>query len=439
MENKTKRKNDVTITEELEKYRSLMEKMYWIFLTIIFVYERLGTTPFISIIKSYFGAVLSDVPADLVELLFNNFFNLRYMILVPAVYTIVMDGKDWKRRLVLTGLLLLGGWYAIYWRKQNDTLVFEGLLLVVASYGKDFKKIAYRGIGVTLGVLLLTFVLCLAGVLPDYQDLMGDMVRHSFGTTHCMDLAAHGCFIILIYIFVKNGILRWYEYAGIIVLSVLNVFLIGGQNSLFCVILATIGCVMQEVCQKKRWKLPQGISKVWCGALLLAFCIFAAIYFGLNYTYTEDPKMFYHRIGSLSGLENSLRTSSSVTRVLPFSWFGRYFLQFGSGYGGLAEKMGFYTFLDCSYIRIYVMYGIVAFILFMLVFSAIQYRLLKKGMKYGMFLLAIVAFHSFLEHRLIDPAYNVFLLLAFSAVPTGGWSKEKLREENIYGETVQTS
>ena len=404
------------LRKKLMEYQKPMERMYYVFLVIILLYDRLNTTPLITMLRNDIGLWLQDMDPALIDVLFSSILGLRFLIVLPAIYTICFEAKGKMTRLLLLALLALGWFYAYYWRDRNDTMVFEALLLIVASYGRDYKKIGRIAILLTVGVAGLAFGLSQMGILPDYIDERGDLLRHSFGTYHCTDLAALGCYAILLYMFLKNGLMKWYAYIVIVVLSVLNICLLGGQISLFCVALAVIGCVICSIDRRKALHVSPVAEKTWQIVLLASFVVCAAVYFVLNFTYTEEPGAFYHSIGALSGFEKRIRTSAYVTRVFPFSWFGKYFLQFGAGGGSPTVKDGLYTFLDCSYIRVYVMYGVVAFVAFLLVNTGIQCRLMKKKQTFRMFLLAIVAFHCFWEHRMIDPAFNMFLLLPFAAL-----------------------
>lgn len=410
-------KQSVSIREQFIKYQKPMEKMYYIFLTVILVYHFLGTTVILGNVKYYMTeAFAGGMPYDLAEMMVENIFNLRFLIMIPAIYTLVFEVKNNKKRILITVLLVIGWFYAFYWRQHNDTAVFEVLLMIAASAERDFKKIARIAIAVMTSLLVITFVLSLMGILPDFiNDRHADAVRHSFGIIYCTDLAAHWCFVILLYVFIKDGNMKWPAYLIMLILTVLNIWLVDGRLSYLCVGLAAAGSIIYTLYVKKGWKLPEKLLMVWRWGLAASYVILAAFYMILNWTFTYDPNAFYHRIHALENLGWRLETSYRVTKVLPFSWFGKYFNQIGDGFDA-AVNTGFYTFLDCSYIRIYVMYGVVALIVFLAIYTGIQCRLMKKKQTMRMFIMAIVALNCLLEHRMIDLAYNVFLLLPFVCI-----------------------
>ncbi|MBP5609142.1 MAG: hypothetical protein J6X66_12875 [Lachnospiraceae bacterium] len=409
-----KEKQTESIMEQLARYQKPMEKMYFIFLAVILIYNFLGTTIIIPNIKYYMTeAFAKGMPYDLAEMMVENIFNLRYLIMIPALYTLVYEVKNNKKRILMILLMLIGWFYAFYWRERNDTAVFEMLLLIVASAEKDFRKIARLGIIIMTSLLIVTFALSMVGLLPDFINTRGgDAVRHSFGIIYCTDLAAHWCFVILLYVFIKDGVMKWPAYLIMLILTVLNIWLVDGRLSYLCVTLAAAASLFYTLYVKKGWKVSDRLLSVWRWGLLSSFIVLGGIYMILNWTYTDDPNMFYHRIHALENLGWRLETSHRVTSVIPFSWFGKYFIQIGDGFDSAANA-GLYTFLDCSYVRVYVMYGVVAFVLVLAIYTGIQYRLLKKKQTLRMFIMAVIALNCFLEHRMIDTAYNLFILLPF--------------------------
>ncbi len=430
-----------TVREQLEKYRKPMDRMYWIFLVFILLYNCLSSTPLISFFTYLLQNAFSGMDPTLQDLLINDIYGLRYLIIIPALYTLIMDVKERKKLIIMVGMLILGWFYALYWRDQNDMLIFEIMLLLVASYQKDFKKIARISMVIASSVMILAFILWAVGFLPDYTIMRGDMVRHSFGTIYCTDLAAHWCFIILTYIFVNDGKIKWYAWAIIAGLMIFNALFLGGRMSLICVALALTGSIVKVLMEKHAFRLQDTVAQIWKYVMLISYVVLAAFYLILNFTYSDSPKWFYNSIGFLRSLGGRLNTSWRVTQVFPVSAFGNYFIQIGDGFEA-REKLGFYTFLDCSYIRVYVMYGVIAFVAAIAVFTAIQYRLMKKNRLFWMFIMAIVALNCFIEHHMLDTGYNIFILLLFASLPgedtgkTSDIADKDVTDKNVTGEAA---
>ena len=83
------------------------------------------------------------------------------------------------------------------------------------------------------------------------------------------------------------------------------------------------------------------------------------------------------------------------------------------------KKLAFfneYEFLDSSYARVLLMYGWVAFLLIIGLMVWSQYRLYKRKQTLRMYLLAVLSLHFMMEHHILEPAYNIFLLLPFAGL-----------------------
>ena len=101
-----------------------------------------------------------------------------------------------------------------------------------------------------------------------------------------------------------------------------------------------------------------------------------------------------------------------VTGITPF---GRYYENYWVA-GNVYKYTGEYEFLDSSYARILLMYGWVAFVLILGLILWLQFRLYKKKKTFQMFVLAVLSLQFMMEHHILEPAYNIFLLLPFACL-----------------------
>ena len=216
-------------------------------------------------------------------------------------------------------------------------------------------------------------------------------------------------FLIFLYMFLKRGKLKIIEYAVIIMLTAINIIFVDGQISAICAILAAAGCVFTSVVSYKKFTIPAGLLKLWNIFAVSSYMICAVVQFIWALLYRDDPDIWYNRYYSL---ENRIYTNHLLLKCFPFSWFGTDFPQTGSGW--TEESPDFYFWVDCSYTRIYAMYGIVAFVVFMGLLTWITIRLLKRKNYFGMFLMMVIAFDLMIEHHMIEISYNTFLVLAFA-------------------------
>lgn len=387
--------------------------MYWFFLIFILVYELLGSTPFLLYFTQWYAGLFQNTSAELAAMLYQSMMNLRFLIIIPAIYNIIVKTKSGKEKAILSAMLLLGWYYALRMRNQNDTYIFRDMAMIVASYGKDYKKIFRVSIWLAGGIMAFTVAMNLLGVIPESTLERDGQVRHSFGTLGPTNLAGHVGFAIMAYLFVKDGIVKWQAYAVIVVLSILNLIFVDGRTSFLSVFLGTVGSVVYFLCLKKKWKLPETIQKIWRVLLLAAYPVVVGFYLILMFTYSEDPNVFYNKLHILESMQGRIGNAHRVMGVTGITPFGNYYENYWVA-GNVFKDTGNYEFLDSSYARVLLMYGWVAFVLILGLIGWSQYRLYKNKQTFKMYLLAVLSLQFMMEHHILEPAYNIFLLLPFA-------------------------
>ena len=400
------------LDQKLISYRKPMERMFYFFFALGFLYEYLTSSMLYNPLQNALLSALSIFPIRAVEMLFYGIINLRYLIIFPAIYTIICEVKNMRDRIILSLLLFSGWFYALYWRSDPECPVFYALLVIIACAERDIKKIFKISLIIGAVMIVISFILSQTGIIDDlvWQRPGEDLrIRHAFGMIYCTDLASHVMFLIFLYMFIKRGKLKFTEYLLILTLVLVNVLFVDGQIAAICTLLAMAGCVYNSVSYGKKITLPQKILKILKLLMISSFAACAALQFIWAILYKDDPNIWYNRYYSL---ENRIRTNYRLLKSFPFSWFGTDFLQVGLG--GTEETPTYYFWVDCSYTRLYAMYGIVAFVIFMGLLTWIVIRLMKKKNYFGMFLMAVIALDLMVEHHIIEIAYNTFLVIAFA-------------------------
>ena len=148
---------------------------------------------------------------------------------------------------------------------------------------------------------------------------------------------------------------------------------------------------------------------------MAAYPIAAGGFLFLILTCSSDPKIFYNRFHFLESLQGRIINSNRVMGVTGITPFGNYYENYWVA-GNVFKNTGNYEFLDSSYARVLLMYGWVAFVLILGLMILGQYRLMQKKQTFRMYLLAVLALHFTMEHHILEPAYNIFLLLPFASL-----------------------
>ena len=237
------------------KYKKPMERMFYICFAIIFTYDYVSSSMMMFPFTAFIGnSLMKILPYDLVMPVYEMVLNLRHLIVIPALFTICFEAKGTGRKIMLATLLVIAWIYAVHWREQGDTMIFSSLLVIVACYGKDIKKIIRIALISGASVIFVAFVLSRFGLIEDLSWNRPDSTfdRHAFGMNYCTDLACHVLYLILLYMFYRRGKLRWWEYAVMLVLCLVNVLFVDGRIALICTTLAIVGCGVNALLQKKQ-------------------------------------------------------------------------------------------------------------------------------------------------------------------------------------------
>ena len=418
-------KEKESIIEQLKKYEKPMDRMYYIMLTVNLLFCTLSKTP---ILQSGVGVMENQAQGmeeNLFLLILRLILNLRLLIVVPAIYGIVVLMKERREKIIAAVFLILGWFYSFYMREWNEVYIFTAMALIVASYGKDFRKIGRLTMIIVGGVVTLTVILCFAGVLLDYYQIRDGRIRHSFGMFAPTATAGCVCSVLMIMIFLRNGELRWFEYLIIVVLSALNLLFVDGRVAFLSIALATGGCVYLAVYRKIGYRWPDAVVKVFRGLLCCSFLLVAGWFLLAVFTYKAGGDAFYQRYSFLSSLHSRIEVPHRLLGRLSLSVFGNYLFTYEYS-EHILLKSDEYLFLDSAYARMLLSYGVVGLVLCLYVFTHIQRRLLKENRIFQMYLMSIMAVFFMIQRGIYEPESNIFMTL-FWAVITNNKEMEQAR------------
>ena len=255
-------------------------------------------------------------------------------------------------------------------------------------------------------MMAVTFAASQLGIIT---DLVYEGGRHSFGIIYCTDCAAHILFLMIIYLFLRLDALKLVEYVALLLVCAI-MMLTKAQSDIMCGFLLMAGILVYRLTRK--WHRKK-VFRVLGSVMSFSFIICTAAIFIITLGFDRNNKELRKKLQY--SLIRRLEMNQEALREHPFSLFGSTIEE--HGFGGRTENLpGWdkYFFIDCSYIRLFVIGGVLLFIMILMVMTYAQLRCFAFK-RYGfLFLLTVVAVACFLEHHLMEYYYNVFPLLAFS-------------------------
>lgn len=327
------------------------------------------------------------------------------LFLVMKKQSIITDGLL-RRKLLGGDLSAIALWVVYYMVYRSDKYIFLLFLgyLVIGSVGSSYKKILKTYV-ISVGLIVGSAVLAsLSGFIYNYVNIRKGQVRSSWGIICTSDYASIVVFLcITAWIAWDNISLRFFFFIG--VATALNAAFIAKSSTSTITSVVFLMAVVIEALSIKKGKS--------CIALLLEICFpfFALSTFIIEYLYhkgtTIGIKIDDILHGRFEWIDNGFRNYK-------LSLFGTPFAQIGNG-GSVIHKSN-YNFIDSTYVLVLLRYGVVLFVLIMILWILMTRKAVRMGDWRLAFGLGIIAFHSFSEHHFPEVNYNIFIILPFSVL-----------------------
>lgn len=304
----------------------------------------------------------------------------------------------------------------ITWRMSKEFSLFSMGIFVLGARNVDFKRIIK--IYFYVGMLLLAFVVisAMGGLIRNlvYRRDMTNIVRQSFGIAYPTDFAAHVLYLILAYAYLKFGKIKWYDYAVFLAAAVFLVKFSDARLSAYAIILSIPVLWIGQRAQTDHLLSRFIASFYWTVPILLAYLVIIASYF-----FTPSNKILTKANNASSG---RLFLGHKAISEYGFSMFGKQIIEHGwGGANGLKMSQNApanYFFVDSSFLRMTILYGIIMAIIILLAMTKISWESFQKGSFALASIIVIVSVSAMVEQRLLDLAYDPFLIALLANVYT---------------------
>lgn len=304
----------------------------------------------------------------------------------------------------------------ITWRTSKEFSLFSMGIFVLGARNVDFKRIIK--IYFYVGMLLLAFVVisAMGGLIRNlvYRRDMTNIVRQSFGIAYPTDFAAHVLYLILAYAYLKFGKIKWYDYAVFLAAAVFLVKFSDARLSAYAIILSISVLWIGQRAQTDHLLSRFIASFYWTVPILSAYLVIIASYF-----FTPSNKILTKVNNASSG---RLFLGHKAISEYGFSMFGKQIIEHGwGGANGLKMSQNApanYFFVDSSFLRMTILYGIIMAIIILLAMTKISWESFQKGSFALASIIVIVSVSAMVEQRLLDLAYDPFLIALLANVYT---------------------
>ena len=307
--------------------------------------------------------------------------------------------------LALAVLINIKDYHGTTFDEYIIDLVFY-IVLGLTLTKTDFRDIADTAYGISIIVIPMVMVLAKLGLIENlvfwrFDGMMGNR-RESFGFGYPTDFASHLFFVMLLHFYRRNGKLRGYDYLAFIAVALFVNKFCDARLTVVSIILLILVSFMYPIITKNN-RTVWNILLCWGAPLCAAFSwLLILLYkFGSGLAVSIDRLMSYR-----------LSITNNMLAKYGIKLFGQYFSQHGYG-GGISETQVTYSYVDMSFVRIVMMFGIVFFVILMIL-TVIKMRYFIRTKDYLLpLIMLVVSICSIADQHFFDFSYNVFLLTIF--------------------------
>ena len=336
----------------------------------------------------------------------NWMIRLSYLAVVLLLIKIYAFDKQTVKSFIINTLVILLA--LISWRHAHAVDILAYTLFILGAKNVDFRIIIKWFFYLGVIMLILTMIYSQLGIIKDLIYIRNHTLRHAMGIVYPTDLAAHVFGLVLAYCYLYFEKISWRAYLGILFVAGLTYLLTQARLDVLLSCLTIPVFFIAKKAYSKNKIYVNIASFYWIITPILAYVtIVAAIFYNPNnFLFRFVNELFYKR----------LEISHLAIEKYNISLFGNHVLEhgFGSSQGikhfYQSGMSGNYFFIDSSFIRLAIIYGLVIGVFVIIVMLLIGMRSISTR---GFCLAAIIlllGISCMVEQHLLDISYNPFLI-----------------------------
>lgn len=341
-------------------------------------------------------------------LLYTNGTITRCVLFLCLIMMIVRESLIEKiQKKDLPGLILLLITFIIMYRiAKLGTAIM--LIYIYGARNIEFRKIAKLSICVTVLTVLFVIVSSYIGIIDNYVEISVDRVRQYLGFKYALFPSTYMLNVTFLFIYVSKY--KSYKdklyFLLFFVLLISNYWIFVKTDSRTNFYLAILMLLISLVFNKNLNLLFK--NKIIEFLSIFSYVISAFISFILTIKYDYKNQI----LASINrALADRLSLGQQSLEKYGFNLFGQRINWVGNGLNefGVRNKHE-YTYVDSLYIQILQKYGLIFFIIFLVIMSLFLYKLLKEKEYHMVLMLIVISLHSILDDLSLYVWYNTLLL-----------------------------
>ncbi len=280
------------------------------------------------------------------------------------------------------------------------------LLCIVCADKIHFRALIRRFIKIEVVLTLLTILSSLLGIIENYTYVRSatGSIRQAMGFVYPTNFAAHIFFLACAMVYYFYGRLK--AVHGLAFFATAGILYRLTDGRLDCIMIIGVFVLgYWTQCRQKKHSRPW---PAWPLCLSVPVCAAVALAATLLYDCSSSLwKLINSLFSSRLSIAQRLWSNNTITV------FGQYIAQKGNGKGGLT---GEYTYIDISFMRILLMYGVLMFVFLLLYSVLMSARCINRGNYILPVIFLLIGVNSMVAQHFVDFSYNPFLICTVCSV-----------------------
>lgn len=393
-------------TKQIFNYQISGSQIYLATLAVYLVFAFLQNTTFEDYIGGHFYNIISYLTFGvlILKIVFYDHYHLTANL------------------FIISGFLFS----IIVWKNSGANLILVMIAFILAAKNVSFDDIVKTYFNVNFWLLVVVIACSLLGVINNLSFVVqGRGTRYALGVIYPTDFAARILYLMLADAYLNFGNLNTTRYLVYILIAFACKQVTDARLNFYCMLLLIVASAIAKVAEQ-NYQLRR---HDWTNSIVYTYWTFTPILSAIaifgTYFYVPTNNIYSKIDGMLSG---RLTFGSMALQRYSVNLFGTKIKEHGYGNNMKLFHQGInsYFFIDSSYMRLLIIFGLVALV----VFIGISMFISIKNTLYGYYalptILLIVAFSSVVEQHFMELTYNPFLLAFISTILL---NRENIREE----------
>lgn len=328
---------------------------------------------------------------------------LKYIGLMSALIKIVIEKYNYKEYMYMIagGIVLFVT--TIY---TKNKFLLEYFVIILSCKNIEFKKIVKIFFWVDLYLLLLTMLEAKIGLIDSFIGYREDgTIRQAFGVIYPTDFAAQVFFIILAYMYMRDKKITIVELFGIFIIGVFVYITTDTRLDTISILLSIV------VMGIYKYNLIPIDILIFRKIVPLSFIILQIFMIFLTVDFSPDNGV-YDKLDTLLSERLSLANTSYKENGVKI--FGQEMEYFGNGADGI-PKGEIMNFLDSSFVRIFIEYGLLFMVFLAYIFYVSMNRLFELKEDLLILLILLLFINCTIAQHFFDFSYNFIILMFFAS------------------------